>query len=89
MFKFSAILGGIIYLMAFGYSLYILRSQVDYNGTLSIIKFLKNIRKDNFWKEGIYTVIVAVLPLVILLGTYLWIFVDTARSVNFFYNLYS
>ena len=86
LFKVRAILGGIIYLVAFGFGLYMLKSKVDYSATFSISYFIKNIRKENFWTEGIYTIIVVLLPLIVCITIYRWIVVDTVRDVNNLYN---
>lgn len=86
LFKVSAILGGIVYLISFGFSLYVLKSKVDYSATFSIMYFLKNIKKDNFWTEGIFTIIVALIPLIVCIAIYRWIVVDTVREVNSIYN---
>lgn len=80
--KVSAILGFIIYLVAFIFSLHTLRSKLDYNDSFSIIKFIKNISFKNFFEESVHTIIVAALPLVVIIGCYFWIYVDTARFVN-------
>ena len=39
LFKVSAILGGLVYLISFGFSLYVLKSKVDYSATFSIMYF--------------------------------------------------
>lgn len=82
LFKVSAILGFIVYLVAFILSLHTLKSKVGYEDTFSIFKFIKNINKENFLSEGIHTVIVACIPLVTIIGLYQWIYVDTFRFVN-------
>lgn len=82
MFNVSAIFGLIIYGVAFIFSLHNLKSKVDYDDTFSILKFIKRISKNNLLEEGIYTIIVACLPLVLIAGAYCWIVLDTVRFVN-------
>lgn len=44
--------------------------------------FIKNIRKDTLLTEGVFTITVAILPLVAVIATYRWITVDTVREVD-------
>lgn len=82
MFKVSAIAGGFVYLLSFAISLMELRSKVAYEETFSILNFMKNIRKETLLTEGVFTIIVAILPLIVIIATYRWIVVDTIREVN-------
>lgn len=82
LYNVSAVLGFIVYLVAFILSLHILRSKVKYDESFSIIKFIKNISLKNFFDESVHTIIVACLPIIILIGCYQWIYVDTFRFVN-------
>ena len=86
LFNVSALIGGFLYLLAFAFSLHQLKSKVGYEESFSIMSFVKNISKDNFWEEGIFTIIVILIPLIVIIATYRWIFVDTAREVNAIYN---
>ncbi len=82
MYVVSAILGGVVYLLAFGISLMELRSKVAFEETFSIIYFIKNIRKDTLFTKRVLTIIVAALPLIAVIVTYRWIAVDTVREVD-------
>lgn len=82
MYEVSAILGGVVYLLAFGISLMELRSKVAFEETFSIMYFIKNIRKDTLFTEGVFTIIVAALPLIAVIAIYRWIAVDTVREVD-------
>lgn len=82
MYGVSAILGGVVYLLAFGISLMELRSKVAFEETFSIIYFIKNIRKDTLFTKRVLTIIVAALPLIAVIVTYRWIAVDTVREVD-------
>lgn len=86
LFNVSAILGTIVYLVAFGISLMELKSKVAYEKTFSIIEFIKNIKKDTLFTEGIYTIIVAILPVIVIIAIYRWIVVDTIRGMNALYK---
>ena len=82
MYVVSAILGWVVYLLAFGISLMELRSKVAFEETFSIIYFIKNIRKDTLFTKRVLTIIVAALPLIAVIVTYRWIAVDTVREVD-------
>ena len=88
MIKFSALIGGIIYIIAFWLSLNTLKSKVNYDDQFSIVKSLKDINKDNFSTHGLCAIVVASLPIVIIIGLYSWIVLDSIRSVNFYYNIF-
>ena len=88
MLEFSAILGGIIYIIAFILSLNVLKSKVNYDEQFSIVKSLKEINKENFSTHGLCAIVVAALPIVLIIGLYSWIVLDSIRSVNFFYNMF-
>ncbi len=81
----SAVLGFIVYLVAFVLSLQTLKSKVDYNDSFSIIKFIKKISLKNFFEESVHTIIVAMLPIIVIMGFYYWIYVDTYRFINSLY----
>lgn len=82
LYNVSAVFGFIVYLVAFILSLHILRSKVNYDESFSIIKFIKNISFKNFFDESVHTIIVVCLPIIILIGCYQWIYVDTFRFIN-------
>lgn len=82
LFNVSAIIGGIVYLLAFGISLMELKSKLSYEETFSIIKFIKNIKKDTLLTEGVFTIIVAILPLIVIIAIYRWVVADTIREVD-------
>lgn len=88
LFNVSAIIGGIVYLLAFGISLRELKGKVAYEGSFSIMKFIKNIKKDTLLTEGIFTIIVAVLPLIVVIALYRWIVVDTVREVDALFDMF-
>ncbi|MBQ6885542.1 MAG: hypothetical protein IJN56_07420 [Clostridia bacterium] len=83
--KVSAVLGFILYLLAFILSLHTLRNQVAYDDTFSIFKFIKKISLKNFFEESVHTIIVICLPIVMIIGCYHWIYVDTFRFINSLY----
>lgn len=86
LYNVSAILGVIIYLVAFAASLKELKGKVAFDATFSIQSFLKNINKNSFWEEGVFTIIVALIPIIICSGIWQWLFADTLREVNMFYK---
>lgn len=88
LFNVSAIIGGLVYLLAFGISLRELKGKVAYGESFSIMKFIKNIKKDTLLTEGIFTIIVAVLPLIVIIALYRWIVVDTAREVDALFDMF-
>lgn len=88
LFNVSAIIGGIVYLIAFGVSLRELKGKVAYEETFSIMKFIKNIKKDTLLTEGVFTIIVAILPIIVIIATYRWIVVDTIREVDKIYDMF-
>lgn len=85
LYNISAVLGFLVYLVAFIISLHMLRSKVSYDESFSIIKFLKNISLKNFFDESVHTIIVACLPIVVIIGWYQWVVVDTFRFINSLY----
>lgn len=88
LFKVSAVIGGIVYLLAFGISLKELKGKVAYAESFSIMKFIKNIKKDTLLTEGVFTIIVAVLPLIVIIALYRWIVVDTVREVDALFDMF-
>lgn len=88
LFNVSAIIGGIVYLLAFGISIRELKGKVAYEESFSIMKFIKNIKKDTLLTEGVFTIIVAVLPLIVIIALYRWIVVDTAREVDALFDMF-
>ena len=83
MLKVWAILGMIVYMITFGLSLFKLKHNVSYEETFNIMVFLKRINKDTFWQEGIFAIIVAIIPVVIGIFLYSFIILDSARSAEF------
>lgn len=83
MLRVWSILGMIVYLITFGLSLFKLKHNVSYEGTFNIIVFLKRINKDTFLQEGIFAIIVAIIPIVICIFLYSFIILDSVRSAEF------
>lgn len=83
MLKVWAILGMIVYMITFGLSLFKLKHNVGYEETFNIMVFLKRISKNTFWQEGIFAIIVAIIPAVICIFLYSWIILDSVRSAEF------
>lgn len=83
MLRVWSILGMIVYLITFGLSLFKLKHNVSYEGTFNIMVFLKRINKDTFLQEGIFAIIVAIIPIVICIFLYSFIILDSVRSAEF------
>lgn len=82
MLKVWAWLGLIVYLITFGLSLIKLKQSVGYNETFNIFVFLKRINKETFWQEGVFAIVVAIIPIVICVFLYSWIILDSVRTAN-------
>ena len=83
MLKVWAILGMIVYMITFGSSIFKLKQSVDYEEKFNIMVFLKRIKKDTFWQEGIFAIVVAIIPIVIVIFLYSWIVLDSVRNAEF------
>lgn len=86
LFKVSALVGFIIYLVAFGISLHRLKQEVAYDSSFSIGYFIKNFKSSEFWTQGIFTIVVAIIPIIVCIAAYRWIYTDTIRQVDAIYN---
>lgn len=83
-----AILGMIVYMITFGACLHKLKGNVAYEETFNIMAFVKQISKETFWQEGIYTIVVAILPIAVCIFLYSWIVLDSVRSVEFWSKMF-
>lgn len=86
MFKVWAVLGMIVYMITFGLSLHELRQQVSYEETFNIFTFLRRINKETFWQEGVFAIVVAIIPIIVGVFLYTWIVLDSVRSADFMMN---
>ena len=88
MFEVSALVGMIIYLIAFALSFNELRKDPEYRPE-TIVPFAKKcLSKENFKGMGLMFLVVAILPLMAVIGSYRWIVTDTYREVESMYNDY-
>lgn len=83
MLKVWAIIGMVVYVITFGLSVFKLKQSVGYEDTFNIMVFFKRISKDTFWQEGIFAIVVAILPIIICIFLYSWIVLDSVRSAEF------
>lgn len=88
MFEVSALVGMIIYLIAFTLSFNELRKDSEFRPE-TIVPFAKKcLSKENFKGMGLMFLVVAILPLMAVIGSYRWIVTDTYREVESMYNDY-
>lgn len=88
MFEVSALVGMIIYLIAFALSFNELRKDSEFRPE-TIVPFAKKcLSKENFKGMGLMFLVVAILPLMAVIGSYRWIVTDTYREVESMYNDY-
>ena len=88
MFEVSALVGMIIYLIAFALSFNELRKDPEFRPE-TIVPFAKKcLSKENFKGMGLMFLVVAILPLMAVIGSYRWIVTDTYREVESMYNDY-
>lgn len=84
MFNVSSPLGYIIYIIAFIGSYIDLKDEYDENKYSGIFDFGITYMKEHklFSEGGIKVVIVAILPLISIIGIHRWIYADTLRYVD-------
>lgn len=85
LYKISAVIGMILYLIAFGIAITELKKDSEFNQGNHLEYCKSCFRKERFLSKGIPLIIVVLIPLIVIIAIYRWIYADTIRSVN---NLY-
>lgn len=88
MFSVSAILGSILYVAAFLYSLYVLRPKILVDGQLSVEGFTNALKSKDFLNETLYAFVIASAIIVIPIALYCWIWLDSKREVEAISEMY-
>lgn len=82
LFAYRAWLGGLIYLAASGISFMTLNGDYEANNSLSLPSYVMTcIKGKDIWNK-IIALIVVIIPIVLMIASYRWIVVDTARQVE-------
>lgn len=91
LFRISAPLGFVIYLVAFTLSLKEVKKDFESSDqSEGIWKFgLSYIKKEKFLSKGIYILIIAALPVMAIIGIERWLFADTERVTNYIFERFS
>lgn len=85
LYKISAVIGMILYLIAFGIAITELKKDSAFNQGNHLDYCKSCLRKERFLSKGIPLIVVILIPLIVIIAIYRWIFADTIRSVD---NLY-
>lgn len=85
LYKISAVIGMILYLIAFGIAITELKKDSEFNQGNHLNYCKSCFCKESFLSKGIPLIVVILIPLIVIIAIYRWIFADTIRSVD---NLY-